>query len=405
MLIRRTLASSRRSAVDEVRPPSRRARGGGPGYVSWAATWTRSAAADRQVRVEVEPRPEAAVVPVVAGPRLVRDEPDPEILAARAGRTAPPPAPGTARRASRGRRAGDRAGRRTGRPRPRADRRAARRPGRSASIAAAAVVEDRLVAPDRRPGRSSARRARGRAVGRRPAPRRGSASATTWAVSQSRRSGSATSAAIRSSSAAGILDEAARRPELLDVDLRPSGRPGRSSRRRGPGCAGRGAGRGGGSRGRSGPGPGPGAAPPTATVVACVGRVTAASPGTEPIPWPGRHAPLLADERHALALDRVEAHPQRRRLRLGDLADVGRLLVGGHRPAADDLLRLADHQPGEVVAIHRAPGRDEQVVAQLEPGLERRAASGWPGAARPRRRAGGSGRSARRGSSRRRRRG
>ena len=48
---------------------------------------------------------------------------------------------------------------------------------------------------------------------------------------------------------------------------------------------------------------------------------------------------------------------------LRDLADVGGLLVGRHRPAADDVLRLADHQPGEVVAIHRAPGRGEQVVA------------------------------------------
>ena len=79
---------------------------------------------------------------------------------------------------------------------------------------------------------------------------------------------------------------------------------------------------------------------------------------------------LLADERHPLPLDRVEAHPERRGLRLGDLADVGGLLVGRHRPAADDVLRLADHQPREVVAVHRAPRRDEEVVAQLEPRLE-----------------------------------
>src|SRR6185369_16802322 len=76
------------------------------------------------------------------------------------------------------------------------------------------------------------------------------------------------------------------------------------------------------------------------------------------------------DEGHALAIDRVEAHPKGRGLRLGDLPDIGSLLVGPERPAADDLLRLADHQPGEVIAIHRPPGSYEQVVAELEPGLE-----------------------------------
>ena len=79
----------------------------------------------------------------------------------------------------------------------------------------------------------------------------------------------------------------------------------------------------------------------------------------------------LADERHALPLDGVEAHPERRGLLLGDLADVGGLLVGRHRPAADDALRLADHQPGEVVAVHAPPRRGEQVVRALEPDLER----------------------------------
>ena len=80
----------------------------------------------------------------------------------------------------------------------------------------------------------------------------------------------------------------------------------------------------------------------------------------------------LADERHPLALDRIEAHPQRGRLLLGDLADIGGLLVGRHRAAADDPLRLADHQPGEVVAVHAPPRRREQVVRALEPHLERR---------------------------------
>ena len=86
----------------------------------------------------------------------------------------------------------------------------------------------------------------------------------------------------------------------------------------------------------------------------------------------GRSDPArLADERHRLTLDRIEAHPQGGRLLLGDLADVGRLLVGGHRPATDDALRLADHQPGEVVAVHAPPRRGQQVVRSLEPHLER----------------------------------
>ena len=39
--------------------------------------------ADRQVRVQVDPRTESAVVPVVAGPGLALDEPDPQVLAFR----------------------------------------------------------------------------------------------------------------------------------------------------------------------------------------------------------------------------------------------------------------------------------------------------------------------------------
>ena len=85
---------------------------------------------------------------------------------------------------------------------------------------------------------------------------------------------------------------------------------------------------------------------------------------------PGRMPPDSPDERHPLSLDRVEAHAQGRRLLLGHLADVGRLLVGGHRAPADDPLRLADHQPGQVVAVHAPPGRRQQVVRALEPDLE-----------------------------------
>src|SRR6185295_19620299 len=86
----------------------------------------------------------------------------------------------------------------------------------------------------------------------------------------------------------------------------------------------------------------------------------------------GRNATGLADEGHPLALDGVEAHPQRGGLLLGDLTDVPGLLLGRHRPAADDRLGFADHQPREVVAIHAAPRRREEVVGPLEPDLERR---------------------------------
>ena len=53
------------------------------------------------------------------------------------------------------------------------------------------------------------------------------------------------------------------------------------------------------------------------------------------------------------------------------LSDVVGLFVERHRPAADDPLRLPDHQPREVVAVHVPPGRLEQVVRSLKPDLER----------------------------------
>jgi hypothetical protein len=55
------------------------------------------------------------------------------------------------------------------------------------------------------------------------------------------------------------------------------------------------------------------------------------------------NAARLAAERHPLPLDRVEAHPQGGGLLARHLTDVGRLLVGRQRPAADDPLRLPDH--------------------------------------------------------------
>ena len=80
--------------------------------------------------------------------------------------------------------------------------------------------------------------------------------------------------------------------------------------------------------------------------------------------------PGLADERHPVG--RIEAHSEGGALLLRHLADVDSLLVGRHGSPADDGLWLADHQPGEVVPIHAAPGCREQVVRQLEPQLERR---------------------------------
>ena len=67
----------------------------------------------------------------------------------------------------------------------------------------------------------------------------------------------------------------------------------------------------------------------------------------------------------------VDAHPQHGGLRGRHLANVAGLLLGGHRPAAHDGARPADREPGEVVAVHRAPGAREQVVGELEPDLQR----------------------------------
>ena len=98
-------------------------------------------------------------------------------------------------------------------------------------------------------------------------------------------------------------------------------------------------------------------------------RRASAHPDPAPIP-------VLAHERHPLALDGIEAHPRARPSSAGDLADVGGLLVGRHRPAAHDVLRLADHQPRRGGSGPSSPTRREQVVAELEPDLERGAGSG-----------------------------
>ena len=58
--------------------------------------------------------------------------------------------------------------------------------------------------------------------------------AVSWTASQPRRSGSATSPSSRLEQGGGIVRERGRRPELLHGRPAPSGRPGRSSRRRDP---------------------------------------------------------------------------------------------------------------------------------------------------------------------------
>jgi hypothetical protein len=82
----------------------------------------------------------------------------------------------------------------------------------------------------------------------------------------------------------------------------------------------------------------------------------------------------LATERHPLALDGVETHPEGAGLLRGHLANVGRLLVGRHTPAAHDPFRLAHHEPGKVVAVHAPPRGRQQLIGALQPcsqGLQR----------------------------------
>ena len=133
--------------------------------------WTSVRGADRQVRVDVDPRAAAAVEPVVAAPRLVGDERDPQVLAVGQPEQSRPRVRGTAPTSQ-----STTAGRRsTG-----ISRRAI--PGRQ-PLGQRPVAGQQLVEPrrgrrrTRRPAgaaartRSSARRARGTAARRRRARR------------------------------------------------------------------------------------------------------------------------------------------------------------------------------------------------------------------------------------------
>ena len=192
----------------------------------------------RQVGVHVDAGAQPAVVPVVGGPRLARDERDAELLAVgraeQLHRTRPEPADEPVDDAEQAVRRGSRS---------RASHAASRSasgsgPGRSASSSAAAASN-----------RASSRRTGSQAKQRRTWSRYGSgspasaracvASATSWAPSQSRRSGSATSSVEPCPEGVGVVRERGGRPELTRRRPAPSDRPGRSSRRRARGCAGR----------------------------------------------------------------------------------------------------------------------------------------------------------------------
>ena len=88
----------------------------------------------------------------------------------------------------------------------------------------------------------------------------------------------------------------------------------------------------------------------------CRSTRSAGSSALRPVPA------RLAHERHVLFVDRPQAHAQRRRLLRGDLAHVVGLLGRRHRPPADRVIGPPDHQPRQVVAVHLAPRRAEQLV-------------------------------------------
>ena len=202
------------------RPPSTRARGGGPGYVSWATHVDEVGGAHRQVGVDVDARPEPALVPVVAAPRLVADEPE--------RRSSPAGSPKSARRPSPEPldQPVDDAGRRStgivervvpgGQPvgeRPRRARAHRAPTGRASNTASSRRTRRQREAARRRDRRTAASRPR--------APRACVSSATSWRVEPVPPLGRpATSAARRSRSAAASSASARRRAQLLHVDLR-----------------------------------------------------------------------------------------------------------------------------------------------------------------------------------------
>ena len=60
-----------------------------------------------------------------------------------------------------------------------------------------------------------------------------------------------------------------------------------------------------------------------------------------------------------------------RRSSARDLSDVADLLIRGERAPSGDVRRLPDHQPNEVVAVHRTPCLGQQLVRQCQPGAQR----------------------------------
>ncbi len=119
-----------------------------PGYVSCATVSSERRQPDREVEVDVDPGAIAAVVPVVAGPRLARAPGRPGGPRRAARRSAARRVPGTARRGSRRPPRPAPARRSTPRPRPRGVPRGRRCPGSAAS-------SSRATASNRASGRRS----------------------------------------------------------------------------------------------------------------------------------------------------------------------------------------------------------------------------------------------------------
>src|SRR5512142_1172795 len=82
------------------------------------------------------------------------------------------------------------------------------------------------------------------------------------------------------------------------------------------------------------------------------------------------HTRVLSHERHP-ARSRIETGSKHGGLLPRDLAHVPRLLSTAHRTTTNDVRRLPDAEPGQVVAVHAPPGRRKEIVGPLQPHLER----------------------------------
>ena len=172
----------------------------------------------RQVGVHVDAGAQTAVVPVVGGPRLARDERDAELLAVRRAEQTLPHATGTARRASRRRRAGDRPGSRS------------RHPTRPACPRRTRTWQERVQLGGGRVEHASSRRTGSQAKQPRTWSRYGSGSPASAACLRRQRDELRAEpvAAVGlpdlilepSAESVSVVSESGWRPERLDVDVR-----------------------------------------------------------------------------------------------------------------------------------------------------------------------------------------